>query len=127
MIVADAGTCLEVSGSGEVLEPSDGVHGAAPATGAPLPAMRAVRLVQMRASSRPQRWRALWLPSSLFTARVRVAGGPPLPPPAAIGSGARFAIAAARALVDQPQLSALDVAQRAMRIAADKCIYVSAA
>lgn len=69
MIVADGATCLEVSGSGEVLEPSDGVH--------------------------------------------------------AIGSGSRFAIAAARALMDQPQLSALDVAHRAMRIAADKCIYTN--
>lgn len=28
MIVADGTSCLEVSGSGEVLEPSDGVHGA---------------------------------------------------------------------------------------------------
>ncbi|GBF98136.1 ATP-dependent protease subunit [Raphidocelis subcapitata] len=69
MIIADAATCLEVSGSGEVLEPSDGVH--------------------------------------------------------AIGSGARFAIAAARALMDEPSLPALDVAHRAMRIAADKCIYTN--
>lgn len=49
----------------------------------------------------------------------------PLQWPPAIGSGSRFAIAAARALIDEPGLSALDVAQRAMRIAADKCIYVS--
>lgn len=28
MIVCDEASCLEVSGSGEVLEPSDGVHGA---------------------------------------------------------------------------------------------------
>lgn len=27
MVVADSETCLEVSGSGDVLEPSDGVHG----------------------------------------------------------------------------------------------------
>ena len=53
MIIADGSTCLEVSGSGEVLEPSDGVH--------------------------------------------------------AIGSGSRFAIAAARALVDLPDLTAEEV------------------
>jgi ATP-dependent protease HslVU (ClpYQ) peptidase subunit len=35
MIVADGATCLEVSGSGEVLEPSDGVHGAQRGWGRP--------------------------------------------------------------------------------------------
>eukprot|EP00878_Enallax_costatus_P034024 GHUV01037625.1.p1 GENE.GHUV01037625.1~~GHUV01037625.1.p1 ORF type:complete len:151 (+),score=13.87 GHUV01037625.1:436-888(+) len=69
MIVADATTCLEVSGRGELLEPADGVH--------------------------------------------------------AIGSGARFAIAAARALMPLPELGPLEVAQRAMKIAAEKCIYTN--
>jgi ATP-dependent HslUV protease subunit HslV len=69
MIVADATTCLEVSGRGELLEPADGVH--------------------------------------------------------AIGSGSRFAIAAARALMSVPGLQPLDVAQRAMRIAAEKCVYTN--
>lgn len=53
MLVADASSCLEVSGSGEVLEPPDGVH--------------------------------------------------------AIGSGARWAIAAARALIDEPGFDAFQV------------------
>lgn len=69
MIVADAATCLEVSGRGELLEPSDGVH--------------------------------------------------------AIGSGSRFAIAAARALMQVPGLQPFDIAQRAMRIAAEKCVYTN--
>jgi hypothetical protein len=38
MIIADAGACLEVSGSGEVLEPSDGVHGAGRAAAGGRPA-----------------------------------------------------------------------------------------
>ncbi len=69
MIVADATSCLEVSGSGEVLEPHDGVH--------------------------------------------------------AIGSGGRFAVAAARALLDVEGLDALEIARRAMAIAADRCIYTN--
>jgi ATP-dependent HslUV protease subunit HslV len=69
MIIADATTCLEVSGRGELLEPADGVH--------------------------------------------------------AIGSGSRFAIAAARALMTVPGLQPLDIAQRAMRIAAEKCVYTN--
>jgi hypothetical protein len=69
MIIADASTCLEVSGNGELLEPADGVH--------------------------------------------------------AIGSGARFAIAAARALMVVPDLTAFEIAQRAMKLAAAKCVYTN--
>lgn len=69
MIVADATTCLEVSGRGELLEPADGVH--------------------------------------------------------AIGSGSRFAIAAARALMRVPTLSPYEIAERAMKIAAEKCVYTN--
>ena len=43
---------------------------------------------------------------------------------AAIGSGGQFALAAARALVDQP-LSAEEVARRAMAIAAEICVYTN--
>ncbi len=43
----------------------------------------------------------------------------------AIGSGGNFALAAARALVEVPHLSAEDVARRAMRIAADICVYTN--
>ena len=43
---------------------------------------------------------------------------------AAIGSGGQFALAAARALMDQP-LSAEEIARRAMAIAADICVYTN--
>jgi ATP-dependent HslUV protease subunit HslV len=42
----------------------------------------------------------------------------------AIGSGGNYALAAARALYDQ-DLSAEDVARRAMGIAADICVYTN--
>ena len=43
----------------------------------------------------------------------------------AIGSGGNFALAAARALVEVPDLSAEQVARRAMKIAGDICIYTN--
>jgi ATP-dependent HslUV protease subunit HslV len=43
----------------------------------------------------------------------------------AIGSGGNFALAAARALLTVPDLSAEEVARRAMKIAADICIYTN--
>ena len=43
----------------------------------------------------------------------------------AIGSGGNFALAAARALMEVPGLSAEDVARRAMKIAADICVYTN--
>ncbi|KDO34917.1 hypothetical protein SPRG_00978 [Saprolegnia parasitica CBS 223.65] len=42
-----------------------------------------------------------------------------------IGSGGTYALAAARALIDQPHLSAEDVARRSMKIAADICVYTN--
>jgi ATP-dependent HslUV protease subunit HslV len=42
----------------------------------------------------------------------------------AIGSGGNFALAAARALIDQP-LDAEAIACRAMAIAADICVYTN--
>lgn len=44
---------------------------------------------------------------------------------AAIGSGGGFAKAAARALLDNTRLSARDIAEKAMTIAADTCIYTN--
>jgi ATP-dependent HslUV protease subunit HslV len=44
----------------------------------------------------------------------------------AIGSGGPFAMAAARALAKHTKLSAHDVAQEAMRIASEICIYTNA-
>jgi ATP-dependent HslUV protease subunit HslV len=44
---------------------------------------------------------------------------------AAIGSGGPFALAAARALLENTTLSAREVAERAMRIAGDICIYTN--
>ncbi|OQS00479.1 ATP-dependent protease hslV [Achlya hypogyna] len=42
-----------------------------------------------------------------------------------IGSGGTYALAAARALIDQPHLSAEEVARRSMKIAADICVYTN--
>ncbi|KAL7557845.1 hypothetical protein ACA910_019893 [Epithemia clementina (nom. ined.)] len=42
-----------------------------------------------------------------------------------VGSGSPYAIAAARALLDIPELSAEDVARKAMNIAADMCVYTN--
>jgi len=44
---------------------------------------------------------------------------------AAIGSGGNFALAAARALLAETQLSARDIAERSLRIAADICVYTN--
>ncbi len=43
----------------------------------------------------------------------------------AIGSGGNYALAAARALIDMPDLSAEEIARRAMKIAADICVYTN--
>jgi ATP-dependent HslUV protease subunit HslV len=43
----------------------------------------------------------------------------------AIGSGGNYALAAARALLEIPALSAEDIARRAMKIAADICVYTN--
>src|SRR5262245_15436962 len=69
MAVADKDVSLILSGTGDVLEPEDGLIG--------------------------------------------------------IGSGGGFALAAARALIDQPGLDAEEIARRAMAIAAGICIYTN--
>lgn len=69
MAVADRGVSLVLTGTGDVLEPEDGLIG--------------------------------------------------------IGSGGPFALAAARALIDQDGLDAENIARRAMKIAADICIYTN--
>lgn len=43
----------------------------------------------------------------------------------AIGSGGSFATAAARALVAETALSAREIAEKALHIAADICIYTN--
>ena len=43
----------------------------------------------------------------------------------AIGSGGNYALAAARALVDRPDLDAEAVARKAMKIAAGICVYTN--
>ena len=43
----------------------------------------------------------------------------------AIGSGGSYALAAARALVDNSQLEATEIVKRAMKIAGDICIYTN--
>eukprot|EP00547_Thalassionema_nitzschioides_P005416 CAMPEP_0194200778 /NCGR_PEP_ID=MMETSP0156-20130528/1250_1 /TAXON_ID=33649 /ORGANISM="Thalassionema nitzschioides, Strain L26-B" /LENGTH=220 /DNA_ID=CAMNT_0038925827 /DNA_START=48 /DNA_END=710 /DNA_ORIENTATION=+ len=42
-----------------------------------------------------------------------------------VGSGSPYALAAARALIDIEELSAEDVAHRAMKVAANMCIYTN--
>lgn len=42
-----------------------------------------------------------------------------------IGSGGSFALAAARALIDRSDMEAEDIARRAMKIAADICVYTN--
>ena len=42
-----------------------------------------------------------------------------------IGSGGAFALAAARALIDLPELDAEAIARKAMGIAADICVYTN--
>ena len=42
-----------------------------------------------------------------------------------IGSGSPYALAAARALIDVPGLSAMEIAEKAMKIASDVCIYTN--
>jgi len=70
MAVADADVSLILSGTGDVLEPEDGIIG--------------------------------------------------------IGSGGGYALAAARALINEDRLDAEDIARRAMAIAASICIYTNA-
>jgi ATP-dependent HslUV protease subunit HslV len=43
----------------------------------------------------------------------------------AIGSGGQYALAAARALAAHSQLSARDIVQRALEIAADICVFTN--
>ena len=69
MAVADKDVSLVLTGTGDVLEPDDGVIG--------------------------------------------------------IGSGGNYALAAARALVDQGDMDAEAIARKAMRIAADICVYTN--
>ncbi len=69
LIVADAGSMLILSGSGEVIDPDDGV--------------------------------------------------------AAIGSGGNYALAAARALVQNTELSAEDIAVKALQVAASICVFTN--
>jgi ATP-dependent HslUV protease subunit HslV len=44
---------------------------------------------------------------------------------AAVGSGGNFALAAARALLGETQLSARDIVERSLSIAADICVYTN--
>ncbi|MBK5925392.1 ATP-dependent protease subunit HslV [Rhodovulum sulfidophilum] len=44
---------------------------------------------------------------------------------AAIGSGGNYALAAARGLIENTELSAGDIARKAMAIAADICVYTN--
>lgn len=69
MIVADKSVSLVITGTGDILEPEDGI--------------------------------------------------------AAIGSGGNFALSAAKALIDVKGISIEEIAKRAMKIAADICVYTN--
>ena len=69
MAVADKQTSLVLTGTGDVLEPEDGLIG--------------------------------------------------------IGSGGAYALAAARALIDQEKLKAIDIVKKSMRIASEICVYTN--
>jgi ATP-dependent HslUV protease subunit HslV len=69
MAVSDVDTSLVLTGTGDVLEPEDGLIG--------------------------------------------------------IGSGGSYALAAARALIDQENMAAEDIARKAMQIAAGICVYTN--
>jgi ATP-dependent HslUV protease subunit HslV len=43
----------------------------------------------------------------------------------AVGSGGNYALAAARALLPSPTLSARDIVQRSLEIAADICVFTN--
>lgn len=43
----------------------------------------------------------------------------------AIGSGGLYALSAARGMIDNPKLSAEQIATRAMKIAGDLCLYTN--
>jgi ATP-dependent HslUV protease subunit HslV len=44
---------------------------------------------------------------------------------AAIGSGGLYALSAARGMIDNNSLTAVEIAHRSMKIAADLCIYTN--
>ena len=44
---------------------------------------------------------------------------------AAIGSGGSYALAAARALMENTEMAARDIAEKAMKIAGEICIYTN--
>jgi len=43
----------------------------------------------------------------------------------AIGSGGSYALAAARALIDQPNMDAEEIARKSMLIASDLCVFTN--
>ena len=93
MVVADANTSLQITGTGDVLDPHDGVVGACSR-----PSYVSVRAAPLTQGTCRRVWPA-------------------------IGSGGTYALAAARALLDIPGMDALAIAKKAMTIAADTCIY----
>ena len=96
MVVADAKQSLTITGNGDVLEPYDGVIGK--------------RCIEHT---------CVWHVPYMLNLSMHVCCA------AAIGSGGSYALAAARALIDLPELTAEEVAKKAMTIAADTCIYTN--
>lgn len=75
-----------------------------------------------------RRLEAMMLVADASTSLILTGNGDVLEPEdgvMAIGSGGNYALAAARALADVDGLSAEDIARRAMKIAADICVYTN--
>jgi len=114
MLVADAtGACLEISGNGDVLEPADGVHAIGSGARYALAAARAlVRLDEDRTGAA-----AAAAAAATATATARGEGG--------AGGGDGGPSAAAAAAAGPGLFTALEIAQRAMRVASDRCVYTN--
>jgi ATP-dependent HslUV protease subunit HslV len=71
---------------------------------------------------------AMMIVVDINTSLILTGGGDVLEPEdgiIGIGSGGNFALSAARALIDIPDLSAEDVVRKSMKIAADLCVYTN--
>ncbi len=103
MVVADAKQSLTITGNGDVLEPHDGIIG----TKVAIPCIRKQSALTFAGSA----------VLHTFSNNCHCV--------TAIGSGGSYALAASRALIDLPDLTAMEIAKKAMTIAADTCIYTN--
>ena len=105
MIVCDASVSLTLTGNGDVIEPEDGIIGARCPTEL-FSAAYADRAFAVGGACCDMASHAI------CTRSLSRAG---------IGSGGMFATAAARALIDVPDMDAEEIGRKSMGIAADMC------